>query len=169
MDIKTYIQQQIENMRGHVDSTMKNMTDEQFNWLPPGKIKPICAIFIHMVTAEDDFVHAVFQRKLSIWEDEEWSDKTGVETPPGPGRGWETFTHPWISVAPLLTYQQSVRAATEAYLAKLTDKELERRVVLFGRDVPVAEVLMTLVVHSSAHAGEIAAMRGMQGVQGLPY
>jgi len=28
---------------------------------------------------------------------------------------------------------------------------------------------MTLVVHSAGHAGEIAAVKGMQGIKGLPF
>ena len=33
----------------------------------------------------------------------------------------------------------------------------------------VADVLCTLVVHSAAHAGDIATLKGMQGVKGLPF
>jgi hypothetical protein len=30
-------------------------------------------------------------------------------------------------------------------------------------------VLAMMVVHASAHAGEIAALKGIQGVKGLPF
>lgn len=37
-----------------------------------------------------------------------------------------------------------------------------------GGERPVAEVLATLVVYTMGHAGEIAALKGVLGVKGLP-
>ena len=68
----------------------------------------------------------------------------------------------------MLAYEQAIRVATDTYLADLTAEELERQVTLGGNVLPVAEVLMTLVVHIASHAGEIAAVKGMQGIKGLP-
>jgi hypothetical protein len=38
-----------------------------------------------------------------------------------------------------------------------------------GKMFPAAEVLMILIVHTASHAGEIAAIKGMQGIKGLPF
>jgi len=51
----------------------------------------------------------------------------------------------------------------------LQPEELDRKVNLFGAPHPVADVLAVIVSHVTAHLGEIAALKGIQGAQGLPY
>jgi hypothetical protein len=74
-----------------------------------------------------------------------------------------------LALAPVLAYAEAVRLATDAYLASLTDDELDRRVSFFGSESSVAGVLVRFVAHTAGHAGEIAAVKGMQGLQGLPF
>ncbi len=169
MDTQTYIQQQMANVRRHIDAVVKDTTDEQFNWLPPGTINPISAILVHVLAGEDYFIQAVLQGNPRCWEAEGWGRKIGILTPPEPGRGWDEFKTIKISVAPVLAYEQSIRLATDAYLADLTIEGLNRQVNFAGNVLPAAEVLMTLVVHIASHAGEIAAVKGMQGIKGLPF
>jgi uncharacterized damage-inducible protein DinB len=169
MDIKTYIQQQMANVRRQIDAVVKDITNEQFNWPPPGTISPISAILIHMLVGEDYFIQTVIQGKSPCWEVQEWGREIGVSTPPAYGGNWDEFKTVKIMVAPVLAYEQAIRVATDSYLADLTVKELDRRVNFAGKELPVAEMLMTLVVHSASHAGEIAAVKGMQGVKGLPF
>jgi hypothetical protein len=71
--------------------------------------------------------------------------------------------------APVLAYAEAVCEATNGYLARLTDDELDRRVSFFGRESSVGDVLARFVAHTASHAGEIAAVKGMQGLQGLPF
>ena len=169
MDINTYIQQQMANVRRQIDAAVKDTTEEQFNWPPPGTINPISAVLVHMLIAEDYFIKTVLEGKPPCWVEQEWGRKTGVQTPPEQGRPWDEFRTAKIPLAPVLAYEQAIRAETDTYLANLTAEELDRRVEFLGNEVPVAEVVMTLVVHSASHAGEIAALKGMQGLKGLPY
>jgi uncharacterized damage-inducible protein DinB len=169
MDVKTYIQQQMANVHRQIDVVMKDISDEQFNWPPQGTISPISAILIHIATGEDYFIQSVIQGKLPCWQVEEWGGKIGVPAPPSQGGNWDAFKSAKIRVAPVLAYGQAIRDATNSYLHNLTEEDLERRVNFAGQDLSVAEVLMTLIVHSASHAGEIAAVKGMQGIKGLPY
>jgi uncharacterized damage-inducible protein DinB len=169
VDINMYIRRQFEQVRIHVDAAMQDMTDDLFNWIPPGTLNPISATFLHLTTAEDDFIQLTIQRKEPIWEEQEWSVKTGVITPPGPRRGWNEFKGARVSYLPLMDYQKEVRSSTDAYIARLTDEELERHVNMFGNETSIANVLTTMVAHSSCHAGEISAIKGMYGVMGFPY
>lgn len=73
------------------------------------------------------------------------------------------------AVAPVLEYAAAVHSATHDYLARLTEDELDRRVDFFGRENSVADVLTGFVSHTACHAGEIAAVKGAQGLQGLPF
>jgi hypothetical protein len=55
-------------MRRSVNMTMKDMTPELFNGATPGTTNIICAIFIHFINAEDNFIHKVIQGKPSVWD-----------------------------------------------------------------------------------------------------
>jgi uncharacterized damage-inducible protein DinB len=167
MDIKTYIEQQIARARHWSDLATKDITTEQLNWLPPGTVNPISAILVHMVFGEDHFIHSILQDGPRCWDTHDWSQRLGIHIPPGGPEGWDEFKTTQISLDAVQAYEQTVRAATDTYLARLTTEELERQVNYFGNMVPVAHVLMTLVVHTASHAGEIAAIKGTQGVQGL--
>jgi len=169
MDVKTYIQQQMGHAHHQIDAVMQDTTEEQFNWLPAGTISPISAILVHVLGGEDFFVQAVIQGKSQCWEAQGWSQKVGIQAPPSPGHGWEEFKTNKMSIAPILAYGQAVREATDNYLANLTPEELDRQVNFAGNMRPVAEILMILVVHIASHAGEMAALKGMQGVKGLPF
>jgi hypothetical protein len=169
MDLKTYIQQQLGNARRLVDTVVTGTTDDQFNWLPPGTLNPISAILVHVVAGEDFFIQGILLGQRRLWEAQGWGPKIGLELPPSPGHGWDECRCTRLTPAPMLDYSKAVRAATEAYLANLTEAELNRQVNFAGRTVPVSDMLMTLVVHQASHAGEMAAIKGMQGVQGMPF
>jgi hypothetical protein len=51
----------------------------------------------------------------------------------------------------------------------LTAEELDRRVLFLDKERRVADVLAMLVVHNLSHAGEIAALKGVQGAAGLAF
>lgn len=169
MDGITFIRHQVFNLRGYIDTVLGNITDEQFNWIPPGTVSPISAIFIHLLMAEDYFIQTVLQGKSPYWVEDHWSQKVGVDYPPQQGGSWDHFKNIKVSMAPVLAYQGSVRAATDTYLADLTAEKLEQQVTFAGNQLPASEVLMTMVVHGASHAGEISAIKGMQGFEGLPY
>jgi hypothetical protein len=169
MDVKTYIQQQMANAHHQIDVGMENITEEQFNWLPPGTINPVSAILVHVLGGEDFFIQAVIQGKPRCWDVQGWREKIGIQAPPDPGHSWDEFKNLKLSVAPVLDYGQALRGATDTYLSNLTEEELDLQVDFAGKLRPVAEVLMILVVHIASHAGEIAAVKGMQGIKGLPF
>jgi hypothetical protein len=169
MDAKTYIQQQTASMRSLVSDVTKDTTEDQFNWLPPGTLNPISAVLIHIVGGEDFFVQNILQGKPRVWETQAWGSQIGIQIPPSPGHDWDACRCTRLALAPVLGYAQAVQAATEAYLAGLTAEELDRPVNFVGRMVPVAQMLALLVAHAAGHAGEIAALKGMQGAKGLPF
>jgi hypothetical protein len=168
MNVFEYIQRQMAGVRRSVDRTMNDVTNEQFNWASPGTANTISATFIHFMHDEDHFIQKIIQGKPSVWESGGWSEKTGVEKPPSIGEDWSGFKHRQISIQPLLEYKTAVWAATDAYLAKLTEEELDRTVKFAGGERTVADILLLSASQSLSHIGEIAALKGIQGVKGLP-
>jgi uncharacterized damage-inducible protein DinB len=169
MNAPEYIQRQIQSMRSLCDAALRETTDAQFNWTPPGMANSISAAVIHATGTEDRFINEVLQGNTRLWETGNWSDKVGLQVTPGRGQGWEEIKQKQLAVATVLDYIAAVRANTDAYLATLTASELERKITLMGAERQVADVLAILITHTLSHMGEVAALKGMQGVKGLPF
>ena len=61
-------------------------------------------------------------------------------------------------------------AATDAYLAGLPDADLERKVQGPAGDTTVGWMIaVVLGTHFPQHVGEIAALKGVHGLKGLPF
>jgi len=169
MNVIEYIRGEMASVRRTVDRIMKDMTAEVFNWAPPGTANTISATFIHLINVEDNFIQKVIQGKPSVWESSAWSEKTGVQKTPSIGEDWSEFKHRQVSIQPLLDYKDAVWAATDAYLATLTAEELDRKVKFAGGERTAGEMLRLSASQSHSHAGEIVALKGLQGIQGLPF
>ena len=169
MDAKGYMQQQFLAMRRLSAAAIDGTTDAQLNWTPPGQVHAIKGALVHLIASEDRLIQSVIQGKPMLWASDGWGGRLGLGAAPGMGQGWEEVAQTTLAVAPIQAYRQAVQAATEAYLAALTPDELDRRVLFIRGEAPVAQVLSTIVVHVMGHAGEIAALKGLQGVKGLPF
>jgi uncharacterized damage-inducible protein DinB len=169
MDTIAFIRELIDSVRRQTNDSMQSMTVEQFNWTPPGTASPISAVLVHLLNGEDFFFQAVIQGKPKLWEEGGWDEKTGVKNTPDFGGNWEEFKQMTLALEPVLDYQQVVYAAADAYLDTLTPDELERKVKFAGGEHTVAAMIIHAICHSLCHAGEIAALKGIQGAKGLPY
>lgn len=169
MNASEFVRQQVAETLGLCDAAMAGVTDGQFNWSPPGTINPIKSVLLHAVAGEDLFFQALIQGRPPLWATGGWADRIGLAQAPGGGQGWDEARRTPLALAPVQEFVAAVREATQAYLARLSDDELDRRVSFFGADSTVAAVLARFVAHTAGHAGEIAAVKGMQGLQGLPF
>ena len=169
MNATQFVRQQVAEARGLTDAAMAGLTDDQFNWLPPGTIHPIKSASLHAVAGEDLFFQAILQGQPPLWATGGWAGRIGLAQAPGGGQGWEVANRTVLALAPVVAYAEAVRHATDEYLARLTDDELDRSVSFFGSESSVAGVLARFVAHTAGHAGEIAAVKGMQGLRGLPF
>lgn len=169
MDVKEYIRLQIAGVRRVTDGVLGDITSGLLNWMPPGTANPIRAIFAHFLGSEDRFIQEVIQGKPTIFESQGWAEKLGVSVLPRRGANWEQCRDREISLDALKAYQEAVRSATSAYLETITEEELDRKVIFHGEERLVGDMLALLVTHTTQHVGEIAALKGVQGAQGLPY
>jgi hypothetical protein len=171
MDVITYIKDQLGTAHNELDTALKDTTPDQFNWSPPGTISPISAVLVHTLAGEDLFIQELIRGKPQLWNAGEWARRIGVPAAPGgPERNvWDEYRKLKVPMEPVMEYKQELFAATDAWLASLPPEELDRPVNFFGRIHPVGGILMITVTHLCCHAGEIAALKGMQGVKGLPY
>jgi hypothetical protein len=68
-------------------------------------------------------------------------------------------------------YAEAVFAATDAYLADLPDAGLDRKIqgATGGEYTLGWGIAILLGQHGAQHSGEIAALKGVQGLKGLPF
>ncbi len=68
-------------------------------------------------------------------------------------------------------YEQAMIEHSQAYVRSLGDHDLDRAMPFPGRawSMSVAQLLAVTIAHTTSHAGEIAALKGVQGAEGLPY
>jgi uncharacterized damage-inducible protein DinB len=169
MEIKDYIARQVGVNRRYIDGTLENLTEELVNWTPPGQANSIGATLLHMLGGEDSVINRVIQGQPMVWETGGWASKVGIPMFPMHTDTWKPVMAAKLSIAPIMAYKDAVRAATDAFLAAATPEALDRTVNFVGADRATGEVLAMVITHGSHHAGEIAALKGVQDCQGLPF
>jgi len=170
MDAQDFLQRQFSEVRRLSGTPLQEITEEQVNWLPPGTANVISATLLHQAGTEDAIVQQRLRGESRIWERDGWAKKTGIAVTPGSRGGWEEMKGQTVALAPIQAYAAAVHAATDAYLASLTDAELRREMPWpFGGTRTVADFLALVVVHTVFHAGKVSALKGVQGVQGIAF
>ena len=160
---------QYQNAHEVLEGTLQDVTVEQAHWSPPGIANPLGATYAHIIISEDGVLNGVLKggAPMSVTT---WAGKTGVsELPPMPGPGEEGLP-PWdewarrvkIDQAALQSYAQAVYAATDEYLASLTDEDLGRSLDLsdIGLGQQTLGWLLSLMLSNvNWHTGEIACLK----------
>lgn len=154
----------------YLEGTLAGLTSEQSTWLPANKPAPIIAQYAHLVASEDWLVY-VKARGAAPLMATSYAGRTGFVTPPPP-IGWDSWARETrIDMAALRDYAQAVYQATDAYLAGISDDELSRPVDMseVGRgEQSIAVVVGLALLNNALHCGEIACLKGLQGLTGYP-
>lgn len=166
MNLTEVLLSQLAGGQRMMDGVIADVTAEQLAWMPNATTNSISATYAHAVGAEDRFIHALFQGKLTLWEADGWGAKLGMDTLP---RQWDQLKAVQLPWPAFREYEKVVFADAKAYVGTLTAEELDRPVQFMGREMKLGQVLAIMISHTTGHAGEIAALKGVQGVKGLPY
>lgn len=170
MNAQDTVRQQLAFWHGTVDSMLKDVGDKLNTQLKDSTCGSIASIYAHMVFAEDGIVNGMFQGKPVLYAADGWDAKTGVKHPGGPMQTPEWASDVKMDLATFQNYAKKVYAQTDAYLANLSDAELERKVQGPVGETTIGWFLTTILgTHFPGHAGEIAALKGVQGMKGLPF
>ncbi|MCA9826394.1 MAG: DinB family protein [Dehalococcoidia bacterium] len=129
-------------------------------------INSIAHIYAHAVTSEDAFVSgAKGDDGISVLEAGGWGTKTGI--PVAKPRQDEEWAKLNIDFAATREYAKQVYEATDEFLATAPEDVLFREA-----DGPAGKVRIfpeIMLTHTAQHWGEIAALKGVQGMKGLPF
>lgn len=180
MGIIEALREQLASSHWLLEQCLEGMTAEQLWWTPPGTANSVADNYLHVVLNEDDIVQGLLQKQPPLSEST-WIGRTGLSTLLGVhGAGahrsgeWSRWIRgvrvDWLTFR---LYAQAVYAASDSYVAGCATGELGRQIDLaaFGLGTQSLNwALYNLVTgHAVSHAGEIAAVKGIQGLKGHPF
>ncbi|MGE3909605.1 MAG: DinB family protein [Chloroflexota bacterium] len=168
MDTITFVRHQVGAVRRLHDAVVEGLADEHLRWQPPGTANQVGVTWLHLLTTEDSFMQRVMQGGERLWDTGGWEARLSAIVP-ARGKSWDDVVRSALRVEDLLAYSAAVRAATDRYLDALTPADLDREYLFNGEMTAGGIVLTRYVSHTIGHVGEIAALKGVQGIKGLPF
>ncbi|TAK63923.1 MAG: DinB family protein [Dehalococcoidia bacterium] len=146
-----------------LESIVADVTPEQARWRPPGRANTIATTYAHIVrNIDEDLNHWMFRRPML--NEGPWRGQTGLVS----GRPeWEQNAIDWPALreygrAMCAFAVETVDALTEDDLAIVTDLSTADIEVWHGIDI----VRLTVGHHVRMHGGEIACLKGLEGLKG---
>ena len=168
MNAKKYLESQLEGMWRLQNASLQDITNETVMRIPPGTVSPIGVIWLHFVYSQDYFLSVITDTQ-PLWRSESWHIKFGVEQAPAFGQDWSKYQQLEISVSLLQEYSQAVQGFVQQVLDSTDEDTLDESVKFFSESDPKSAVWVLLVDHTMHHCGEISALKGIFGGNGLPY
>ena len=159
------------NSHEWLEGTMADVTPEQAAWQPAGDAVPAGAHYAHHIIGEDFFIQNLFQGKPPLMAST-FAGTAGFSEPMpmGPWADWARSVA--IDVPAVKAYAQAVYAATDSYLAGITEEELNRDLDLSAMGmgtVKLSYLLNQILTDIALHCGEISCIKGLQGLKGYPF
>ena len=167
MDAKAALRQQMAEMHGYLELAIGDCPPGVLaKRLPGATINSIGTIYAHTVFGEDGLLNGLVRGETPVYHKEGWAQKIGIEMPAG---GFEGDWDPSVDLGLFRQYAAAVYRSMDDYLARTTDAEWERIVDPgFAPPMPVSALVGNVLLwHVATHQGEISALKGVQGMNGL--
>ena len=168
------LREALADAHGSLERTVRGLDQAGLDWVPPGTANPIGATFAHLVVSEDMVANAILAEREPLLRTT-FAGRTGLSEPmPMPGPDWASYGV-WarrvrVDPALLLAYAQATWRSSEDFVGGLAWDDLEREVDLafLGRGrLPLGvAVLRMLCMHVDQITGEVACLKGLQGLGG---
>lgn len=147
-----------------LETTVGDVTLEQARWVPPGRANSIAATYAHIVyNADEDINQRLFRRPML--SEGAWLGRTGLpsgrsEWGPNVDIDWPALRAYGRAIADFVVATVDALSEDDLHLvADLSTPDLE---VWHGVDI----VRLTVGHHVRLHGGEIACLKGLQGLKG---
>lgn len=166
MDVRALLRSQFRFAHQFLEMAMDDVSPETAAVKVGGStINSIAHVYAHAIVAEDAFVSGATEGAQPVLVAQEWARKAGIPiAKPLQDDQWGKLA---IDLAATREYARHVYEATDSFLATAPDDVIFREVDGPGRKVMLfPEIMLT---HTAQHWGEIAALKGVQGMKGLPF
>ncbi len=167
MDVKTTLRDQMRTLHGILEAAIADCPPDALSRkLPDSTINSIGAIYAHTVFGQDGLVNGLVRGEKPVYFAGGWAPKIGIEMPQG---GMEPDWNVSMDPGVFRQYAAAVYESVDDYLASASEADLERVVDAgFAPPMPVRSFFATILAwHVATHQGEISALKGVQGVNGL--
>jgi hypothetical protein len=181
-----------------LEAVVADLTQDQADWTPPGTASPIGALYWHTIAYSDQLIHEYCMPPLRVIPYVEWLEarcaKRDLNMGQAPLRlsaGWqekalivsppENPQDPFSILRPARAglrvdlpmmhgYAQATAEALLSRVASLTPEELKHTICTPIGDFALDQFVDSFIIwHINAHCGEIAALKGVQGLKGYPW
>ena len=169
MDVKTTLREQMEAMHGTLEAAIGDCKpDTVARKLPGSTINSIGAIYAHTIFSEDGLLNFMVRGEAPVYMKDGWASKIAIDMPQG---GMEPDWNIKMDLPLFREDAAAVYKATDHYLSSVTDDELERVVDLkFAPPMSIRSFFGNVLAwHAATHQGEVSALKGVQGVDGLVF
>ena len=155
---------ELEMCFGLMNMVVDGITDEQYNWQPGGTSNSVGKSHLHALTSVDFFITATLQKGQMAWP----SVAAANGLPANPMEIWSHNVD--IPLAVVKQYGENVRKTALEYVGAMSEQDLDREVEtpFFGKK-SAAFLVQLAGMHLAGHAGDMAAVKGLQGLKGLPF
>lgn len=167
MTLSDLLRLQFKEAHSRLEEVLVGLSTEQAHWLPPGKPSPIAAQYIHVLISEDGVIAYLADRtplSASAYE-----GRLGCSEVP-PYFDWEAWgRRVQVDMQQAQAYAGAVYAQTDAYLAGLGPESIAEVLDLnaIGMGETSRGTALTLMLENVyVHTGEIACIKGLQGLDG---
>ena len=160
-----------------LDGTMAGLKIAHLKYLPLGKAHPLGVTYFHVFNGLDQVINGMFLKKPTLGSTT-FKGKTGVSIEvPDYAVGEEKLSQ-WyrkvkVDMKKTDEYAKATKALLYSYLKKLDDADLDKKMDMSGMGLgkqTYGWVLSNFVTnHIFCHIGEIAAIKGVQGLKGYPF
>jgi hypothetical protein len=159
-----YAKSSLESSLGLVNIVMQGITEDQYNWKPEGNLNTVALSHVHICSSVDFFINGIVRGGKPGWS--AFAEKQGL-----PANPREIFKHGApVPLSAMQEYEKDTTKAVLDFVGTLKDDDLDRKIdtQFFGTQ-SVAWLLQLTGSHSAGHAGDMASVKGMQGLKGLPF
>ncbi len=169
MEAKELLRAQFQTMHRFLDMTIKDCAPEVIEKTDDAwTINKIGSLYAHIVLAEDMMLGGMGKGGEMVLKSDGWEEKLGVDA--ASARQDDALAGLTIDLEVFREYARAVGDATDEFLANATDEQLDREIDAPGGKQPYITFLANIgLTHVAGHWGEIAALKGVQGLKGLPF
>ncbi len=169
MEAVELLRSQFEMANQFMEMTIADCSQEVLEEKGEGwTINPIGSLYAHVYVAEDMMVNGLVRGVQPVLMSDGWQEKLGMSDP-SPFQP-EHYQEMKIDLPTFREYAKAVTKATDEFLASASEADLMRELDGPGGKQPALTFLAVIgLTHVAGHWGEIAALKGVQGLRGLPF
>lgn len=159
-----YAKSQIGQVFDLLNICAEGVDEKQYNFNPGGTCNSVAKSHVHAISGIDFFVIRMLKGGDMLWP--EFGPANGL-----PANPQEIWGHAGaVPLAAMKDFAAKAEKVALDYVASLSDADLDREVEtqFFGKKT-AGWVLQLLAMHTAGHAGDMATVKGMQGLKGLPF